>query len=151
MTVQISNAEADDANSLAEVCALLGETNLPVEGVAAHFRHFLLARDDSRLTGCVGLEVYGEVALLRSLAVAPLQQKTGLGKQLTEQILKSAAASGAREVVLLTTTAADFFQRHFGFEETTRNRYDALLADSPEWHLPRCSSAVCLRLTLEGK
>ena len=110
MTVQIIKAQADDATALAEVCALLGEVNLPIEGVAEHFSHFLLARDDSRLVGCVGLEVYGEVALLRSLAVVPRQQKTGLGRQLTEQILKSAKASGARDVVLLTTTATDFFQ-----------------------------------------
>lgn len=137
------------AAEFAEVLGLLSEVDLPPEGVQEHFGEFLVAHDAAgELVGCVGQERYGNVALLRSLAVKPGQQGQGLGRALTLELLSDARAKGINEVVLLTTTAADFFQRHFGFEPAERQRYDAALADSPEWKLPRCSSAVCLSLQL---
>ena len=39
----------------------------------------------------------------------------------------------------------------FGFAEAERVVFDAKLAGSPEWNLPRCSSAAFLRLELAGK
>lgn len=148
MSITISQASANNASSLTEVGALLQEVGLPAEGVAAHFSHFLLAREEGKLCGCVGLEIYDDVALLRSLAVAPTQQKTGLGKLLTENILAHARAANGREIVLLTTTAHDFFVNKFGFTVAPRDEYNEKLALSPEWNLPRCSSAVLLRREL---
>lgn len=146
MKTEIVRAHAAD---YAEVLALLNEVKLPPEGVQEHFSEFFVARDEAdELVGCVGQERYGNVALLRSLAVKPGQQGNGLGRELTLEMLADARARGVNEVVLLTTTAADFFQRHFGFEPVERQRYDAALAASPEWKLPRCSSAVCLSLQL---
>ena len=146
MKTEIARAHVAD---FAEVLALLSEVNLPPEGVQEHFSEFLVARDEAgELVGCVGQERYGQVTLLRSLAVKPRRQGGGLGRELTLELLSDARAQGVNEVVLLTTTAADFFQRHFGFEPVERQRYDAALADSPEWKLPRCSSAVCLALRL---
>lgn len=149
MSIVIRQAQADDASSLAEVIALLHQVELPDDGVAQHFSRFLLAHDGGKLAGCVGLEIYGAQALLRSLAVGPEWQHEGLGKLLTEQALDLARGEGVQEVVLLTTTAAEFFQRHFGFAPTERSAYDEVFATSVEWHLPRCASAVCLKLNLE--
>ena len=133
----------------AEVAALLHAVNLPLEGVQEHFGDFLVARADAgELVGCVGQERYGDVTLLRSLAVSPTQQGTGLGRELTLELLSAARAYGMREVVLLTTTAAVFFQKHFGFAPVERASYDQALGASPEWTLPRCSAAVCLMLPL---
>ena len=146
MTKEIVRAHGSD---FAEVLALLRAVNLPVEGVAEHFAGFFVAHEDGDLIGCVGQERYGDVALLRSLAVAPAQQGTGLGRELTARLLAEARAVGVREVMLLTTTAAEFFQRHFGFAPVERRAYDEVLAASPEWNLPRCSSASCLRLCLD--
>jgi amino-acid N-acetyltransferase len=146
MNATIVQARAEDLDG---VLALLERVGLPREGVAEHFSQFLVARDDAQLVGCVGLECYGAVALLRSLAVAPERQRGGLGRQLTKRLLEDARSSGVREVVLLTTTAADFFTHHFSFAPTARAQFDEIFAASPEWHLPRCSSAVCLHLRLK--
>jgi amino-acid N-acetyltransferase len=144
--VTIRTAQDSD---YAEVAALLHAVNLPVEGVQEHFGDFLVARADAgELIGCVGQERYGNVALLRSLAVSPAHQGTGLGRELTLELLSAARACGTGEVVLLTTTAAAFFQKHFGFAPVERARYDQVLSASPEWMLPRCSSAACLMLPL---
>ena len=136
------------ASELDEVLALLGEVNLPTEGVAEHFGEFLVARDEGKLVGCVGQERYGDVMLLRSLAVSPEAQRGGFGKALTRRLLDEALAAGVSEVVLLTTTAKDFFARQFGFAETARSNFDQVFANSPEWCLPRCSSAACMCLRL---
>ncbi len=147
MHARIAQAQVGD---LDEVLALLGRVGLPIEGVAENFAHFLVARDQERLVGCVGMERYGPVALLRSLAVTPELQRSGLGRRLTRQLLEGMRAKGVQEVVLLTTTAADFFTRHFGFTPVKRSQYDEVLAASSEWHLTCCSSAACLRLRLDG-
>jgi hypothetical protein len=50
--------------------------------------------------------------------------------------------------VLLITTAEDFFMPKHGFELTDRQTYEAGMAHSPGWTLPRCSSAVVLKKEL---
>ncbi len=137
---------------LGELLELLAAVGLPPEGVAESLENFLLARAaDGALVGCVGLERHGRLGLLRSAAVAPGLQRSGLGSRLTEELLGRARAEGLEEVLLLTTTAREFFARRFGFEEAGRDAYDARLASSPEWSLPRCSTAVLMRLDLKAR
>ena len=147
-SVQISPAAPAD---LAELLALLAAVKLPTEGVAEQLGGFLVARDAmGRLLGCVGLERYGDVGLLRSVAVSPQMQRLGIGSRLTAAALEYAAANSVKEVVLLTTTARDFFASRFGFVEAERTDYESRLAQSPEWNLPRCSSAAFMRLDLNA-
>ncbi|HWQ35868.1 MAG TPA: GNAT family N-acetyltransferase [Blastocatellia bacterium] len=148
MAVRITQTRADDSETLAGVLALLAQAGLPEEGVREHFGSFLIARDGPQLIGCAGLERYGETALLRSLAVASDRRGNGLGKELTVRMLELAKAAGVQEVVLLTTTARDFFERQAGFAVTGRGQYDQIFAQSAEWHLSRCSSAVCMYIRL---
>jgi amino-acid N-acetyltransferase len=141
MSITISKASDSDLEAIFE---LLATVQLPQEGVAEHLNGFLIARDDNRLIGCAGLERYNGLGLLRSVAVSPDTQHSGLGSKLTAALLEDAAKSGINEVVLLTTTAQDFFARQFGFVEVQRAAYDERLAESAEWRLPRCASAVCM-------
>lgn len=134
---------------LGDILALLTAVDLPHEGVEEHLAGFLVARyAEGRLQGAVGLERHGEVGLLRSAAVSPGLQRSGVGSCLTSALLGRAAEDGVEKVVLLTTTARDFFARRFGFAEARRGEFDARLSGSPEWGLPRCSSAVCMSLDL---
>ncbi len=136
---------------LGDILALLSAVDLPHEGVAEHLGGFLVARDnEGRLAGVIGLERHGSTGLLRSAAVAPGLQRAGLGSCLTTALLRGAEAEGIEKVVLLTTTARDFFARRFGFSEADRAEFDAQLSGSPEWGLPRCSTAVCMALDLRG-
>jgi len=146
--INITNASADD---LQPILDLLSQVQLPHDGVAENLSDFLVARDEaSRLIATMGLERHGNTALLRSAAVAPEYQGCGIGSRLTEQLLERAANNGMERVVLLTATASEFFARRFGFCETSRTAFDKDLAASPEWNLPRCSSAVCMSLALQG-
>ena len=145
--INISAASSDD---LIEILELLSQVQLPHDGVAENVSAFLLARDESsRLIATIGLETHGNTALLRSAAVTPDYQGCGIGSRLTEELLQRATKNGVERVVLLTSTASEFFARRFGFCETPRAVFDKQLAASSEWNLPRCSSAVCMSLTLK--
>ena len=144
--ITISNASADD---LRDILDLLSKVQLPHDGIAESIGSFLVARDESaRLIATIGLERHGNTALLRSAAVAPDYQGCGIGSRLTEDLLERATNNGVERVVLLTSTAREFFARRFGFSESTRNVFDKELAGSSEWNLPCCSSAVCMSLEL---
>lgn len=137
---------------LADILALLSQVQLPHDGVAESVSAFLVARDESaRLIGTIGLERHGNTALLRSAAVVPDYQGCGIGYRLTEKLLERATNDGVERVVLLTSTASEFFARRFGFCETSRTIFDNDLAASSEWNLPRCSSAVCMSLALQNE
>lgn len=145
--ITITEASSDD---LSDILDLLSRVQLPHDGVAESVGAFLIARDESaRLIATIGLERHGNTALLRSAAVAPEYQGCGIGSRLTEQLLERATNDGVDRVVLLTSTASEFFARRFGFCETSRTKYDQELAASSEWNLPRCSSAVCMSLELK--
>jgi amino-acid N-acetyltransferase len=145
--IAITNASSDDLRSILELLSLV---QLPLDGVAENVGAFLVARDESsRLIATIGLERQGNTGLLRSAAVAPEYQGCGIGSQLTEKLLDQAAKDGVERVVLLTSTASEFFARRFGFCEASRTLFDKELAESSEWNLPRCSSAVCMSLNLQ--
>lgn len=147
------NITITDASSadLRDILDLLSVVQLPHDGVAENLKDFLVARDESsRLVATIGLEPHGNTGLLRSAAVMPEYQGCGIGSRLTEKLLERATNNGVERVVLLTTTASDFFARRFGFCETSRTIFDKELAGSSEWNLPRCSSAVCMSLELQN-
>ncbi|MCA1579818.1 MAG: arsenic resistance N-acetyltransferase ArsN2 [Acidobacteria bacterium] len=125
------------------VVELLTAARLPIQGLSSRLPHALVARDSGgRLAGCVALEVYGPVALLRSLAVSPERRGQGLGERLAGEALKLAAGAGARDVYLLTETAAGFFPR-FGFATEDRSLAPEPLRASAEF-LSACPATATL-------
>lgn len=73
---------------------------------------FLIWREDSGVNGIVGLELHGDVALLRSLVVARHARRNGAGAALTRAAESLAVESGANTIYLLTTSAERFFLAH---------------------------------------
>lgn len=131
----------------AAVRALLTSAKLPLDGVPDDLAHFLVAEQDGVVVGAIGLEPYGEAALLRSAVVAPALRGTGLGERLVQALLAVAQASGTRELVLLTTTADSWFPR-FGFERIPRDAAPAALHASEEFRGACPASAAVMRLRL---
>ena len=150
MTQQLVTIERATPECLREVLEILSQVDLPHDGVKEHLSGFLVARGEGGgIVGCVGLERHGELGLLRSAAVLPRYQGQWVGVKLIRELLKRAAGEGVTEVALLTTTAKDYFESKFGFKEAGRSRYEKRLRNSPEWNLPRCSSAVFMTLNLK--
>lgn len=96
----------------ADVKRLLAESGLPTADITAqHLHHFFGCGPKGELEGVVGLELCGETALLRSLAVKAAQRGLGLGSGLVEHAEGYAWEKGVKSLYLLTTTAEAFFRR----------------------------------------
>lgn len=97
---------------LASMVALLADAQLPTEDLTeAHCDHFFFVGPSSRPTGLVGLELFGDVALLRSLVVGAERRRKGEGMALLAHAEHYARSRGVRQLYLLTTTAESFFAK----------------------------------------
>nr|WP_057927096.1 arsenic resistance N-acetyltransferase ArsN2 [Burkholderia ambifaria] len=104
--MQLRSAALSD---LAAIEALLRASNLPVAGVAAHLEHFVVLADPPAVTGCGGIEYYGDFALIRSIAVASDAQRNGHGRAIVARLIAACRAREVQSIGLLTTTAEDYF------------------------------------------
>lgn len=93
--------------------ALLEACGLPTSDLSdGHTPHFFYCGSARSPAGIVGVELLGDDALLRSLAVREAKRKAGIGATLVSHAEEFARSQGARNLYLLTTTAALFFARH---------------------------------------
>lgn len=131
-------------DQLQGVLHLLEEVELPTDEVEKFFHDFLVISDESGVAGCIGLEVYGSVALLRSLAVRPGLQKKGYGSALLDAVLEDAVKRGITELYLLTDTAEKFFSLR-GFHMADRSIAPDAISKTQEFSELCPSSAFMLK------
>jgi amino-acid N-acetyltransferase len=126
---------------------LLSETKLDSTDLnQANVRLFTMTGND-QLVGVGGLEIIGNVALLRSVAVSPQHQKKGIGAQLVSLIEKTAKDSGLAALYLLTNTAADFFKAN-GYQVIHRDNFAEPLKKTAQFSGLCPVSAVCMKKLL---
>src|SRR5512146_1846462 len=102
----------EPVDRLAEIKHLLSACELPTSDISpSRPLLFYGCRSEGKLISIVGLEVYGPVALLRSLAVAPPYRNHGRGSSLVAFAETQAASLGVETLYLLTTTVAAFFSK----------------------------------------
>ena len=122
---------------------LLEASGLPVADLDAV--EILVARSGGRVVGCVGAELHGSAALLRSLAVDPRRRCEGIGEGLLRAVVDLARRRGAREFYALTTTIEPMLTRR-GFARVERAEVPAAVRGSAEFATLCPSSATCMRL-----
>jgi len=133
----------------AAVRALLTTAGLPVADLtAAHLDDFWACGAGEDRAGVIGLEVYGTVALLRSLAVAPDWRGRSMGSALLAHAERVARQRGVQALYLLTTTAANFFARH-GYVRIPRDIAPPALQRTAEFAALCPTRAVCLTKALD--
>ena len=93
-----------------QAIALLQLQQLPVSDIDEDKILYLL-KDAERTIGTVGLEIFEDCALLRSVSVVKEEQGKGYGKYINEEIEKYVKEAGINCLYLLTTTAKDFFNK----------------------------------------
>ena len=118
MTLQIRPARAAD---LAATVELLQVAKLPVADLTTDMLTFV-AEENGLFTGVIGLETFGETALLRSLVVTVDARGKGVAAALVGALEVLVLANGVRELWLLTIDADQYFQT-LGY--VTRDRSDA--------------------------
>ena len=104
---------------------LLQAAGLPVDDLGADsLEKFLVAETGESsgdgIAGLIGIELFGEVGLLRSLVVADSHRRKGIGDTLVAALENAARGEGVRDLWLLTIDADPYFER-LGFTAKSRD------------------------------
>ncbi|MEO0997725.1 MAG: arsenic resistance N-acetyltransferase ArsN2 [Pseudomonadota bacterium] len=102
------------------------------------------------LAAAGGLEVLGDTALLRSLAVRADGRGRGLGRALLGELEVLARSRGIRDLYLLTETAAEFFARH-GYAAASRDTAPARIRATRQFAELCPDSAVFMHKPLDER
>jgi UDP-N-acetylmuramate: L-alanyl-gamma-D-glutamyl-meso-diaminopimelate ligase len=138
-------AHRSDMAAVREVLASVSLQEPASEDQAGHF--FVLCNEDGAV-GCVSLEVLGDDAILRALAVDPKFRGAGYGWVLADTAVSQARWRGVRRIYLLTESASDFFAAKFGFRVVDRSTLAKAVAASETFKAPRGTDLVAMRLDL---
>jgi amino-acid N-acetyltransferase len=142
------NIHSAKHTDLPAIRALLELERLPASDLDQRaLERFMIWRDDSGVNGIVGLEVYGHVALLRSLVVARSARGKGAGAALTQAAEHLAAESGAKNIYLLTTSAERFFSAH-GYRNVERGEAPQSIQGTTQFSALCPSTAVLMMKAL---
>ena len=131
---------------------LLGDAQLPTADLTpAHLRHFFGCGPEQAPKGVVGIELYGDDALLRSCAVAETTRGQGCGRARVAAAERHAREQGVRRMFLLTTTAAAFFA-NLGYRPVSREDAPEHIRATPEFSslCPSSASFMAKDLTSAG-
>lgn len=137
-----------DQIALEKLQKFLQSNKLPNQDISEYLtikgRVFLGYYDDGgELIGSGGLEMYGDSALLRSVAVKESVRGQQLGKKIVDDLVTQARNSKINSIFLLTETAKDFFTKK-GFTIVSRDEVPSQVRASSEFTHVCPSSAICM-------
>jgi amino-acid N-acetyltransferase len=118
-------ARVSDAQSICDLVNYYAERGLmlhkSLEDVYEMLREFTVAEnDDGRVVGCVATDIFwGDLAEVKSFAVAPELRRRGVGAALLAAAVAGARDIGIKRLFVLTYETA-FFERH-GFSRIGRD------------------------------
>ena len=127
---------------------LLQSLKLSMDGVTLEtISSFLVLENEKGFVGCVGMDVFGEDAVLHSLAVRPDARGAGYGWMLADTVIAQARYRGARRLYLVTERASDFFAAKHGFHVVDHSTIASEVAASPTFRAAG-KRLVAMRLDL---
>jgi amino-acid N-acetyltransferase len=136
----IRKAIKDD---LIAIKSLLDNVSLPSVDIEKHLLNFYVLENEGNIVGTIGMELYGDTALLRSLAVKKKYQKKGYGHMLYQALISRAKKVNVNNIYLLTETAEEFFTKK-GFKKIAREYAPLAIKQSYEYSTLCPEGAVCM-------
>ena len=133
-------------NDFSKAIELLKKNNLPTQDITGTTKLFVML-DGNDVIGVIGLEAHDHDGLLRSLCVSESKRNSGLGAELVQFMESYAPTQNIHCLFLLTTTAADFFNKR-GYEEINRAKVPLPIQESTEFTTVCPSSAIVMRKRL---
>jgi amino-acid N-acetyltransferase len=128
---------------LAAITRMLEHAGLPVTDLVESKIELTVLTEGDELIGVGGLEYFGHVALLRSVAIASDRRREGLGARLLTHLEQRARERGVVELVLLTQGAERFFASH-QYELVPRANVPAPIKSTAEFRTLCPDSALCM-------
>ena len=135
------------SNDLSSVKALLETYHLPVEDIDSSEISFYVIKDGQSIKACAGVERFGELGLLRSVAVKEQHKGKGVGTAFMNKVLEQSKVEGISTLYLLTETAAPFFNK-IGFIKIDRSKAPGSIKRSNEFADLCPVSAVLMKKVL---
>jgi amino-acid N-acetyltransferase len=140
-TKQIINKDFEPISNLLKV------NSLPYEDISTSNVAFITRKLEGKVIACIGIERYGDEALLRSFAVDDAFKSQGIGAELLNELLTKCKQQGVKTLHLLTTTAAEYFEKK-GFVRAERGSAPMGIAQSKEFSELCPSSSVYMKKDL---
>lgn len=132
-----------------DIRSLLAAAGLPNEPARDdQFSSFYLLRNEDGVGGTVALEVLGDDAILRALAVNPESRGIGYGWILADMAVAQARWRGVRRIYLVTEFASDFFAAKFGFRVVDRSTFSKQVTNHETFARSASAQLVAMRLDL---
>ena len=106
-------------------------------------QEFVVIREDDSLLGVAGLQIFGSVALVRSVGVDAAHRSRSLGSSLLAAIEARARQRSVKQLYLLTKDAQLFFYKH-GYTELSRCSAPAEIQGASQFGASCCASAILM-------
>jgi len=143
--MELQPKRVTDSIRLESFRSLLQSSGLPHQDLSFE-QHILMGyHDNDELVGTGALEIYGDHALLRSLAVKLGARGLSLGSSIIKDLIQQAKKNNLKGIYLLTETAASFFALK-GFKEISRDLVPDEVRRSSEFSHVCPTSATCMFL-----
>jgi len=127
ITYNLANAEEVKA-----ITHFLVQNNLPASDIHESAIDFIVAKNNNKIIGCIGLESKGNHGLLRSFAVESEFRNRSIGIELYHRILKQALLFNIKTMHLLSDTASEYFSK-VGFVVAERKNAPYEIAETIEF------------------
>ena len=134
-------------NDIPFITALLLDAELPPDDLETWIDNFLLLSVEGKTVGCIGLEIWGKVGLLRSFVISEEYRSKGLGIKLYNRLMDLAKEMKLTTVLLLVKGASIFFQKN-GFKFIDRNEVPESVKKSIQFKLEECREYDVMELNL---
>ncbi|MEM7589137.1 MAG: arsenic resistance N-acetyltransferase ArsN2 [Myxococcota bacterium] len=127
----------------------LGKNDLPFDDICGKTQHLYFVKERDKQIGIVGLEVFEEYGLVRSLVVDASVRNRGYGRNTIESVIQLAKLKKLKALYLLTTTAEEFF-RKLQFKPISREDVPHIVKQSEEFTRLCPMTAVCMRFFVDS-
>ncbi len=144
MQLTLRNADVNDLNRIHQ---MLFDANLPKNDCEEHINQFLLLERNGEIIGIGGLELYGSIALMRSIVVVPTERRQGTGILLCNALMEMGYRLNVRTFYLLTESTVAYFL-NLGFVIESRQNVPQEIRSTKQFSELCPSSATVMSKTL---
>jgi UDP-N-acetylmuramate: L-alanyl-gamma-D-glutamyl-meso-diaminopimelate ligase len=128
---------------------LLEDVGLEVPDLADDLEDYIVLRGPWGIGGCIGLEIHGQTALLKDLALAPERRGEGLSWLLAEAAVRAAASRGVRSLYMFGVPETLRTGQMLGFAVVACAEIDEQVKRSATLKRAWYTEGTCLRLDLQ--
>ena len=145
--IKYREAEKSDIRRIREWLDSFSLPSIDVDGKA---QKIFVAECDGKLVAIGGIEKLGDIALIRSIVVAPEHRKNGIASNIYQLLEKYARNLEIKGLYLITESAKEYFQ-NLGFNDLERKAAPCLIKQTSQFSKLCPSSATVMVKTLSTR